>query len=134
MVGVSIRRFYGLSVVLLAALLGTGCGSPPAPESRPSGPETVTKKPESTPSVARTPTRPHFAVQVGAFVKRARADELAFQLSTRYQKLVLTTPTQVGNRTIYRVRILVDTEAEAEALALTLFRDQKLNSWVVALP
>jgi cell division protein FtsN len=118
---------------LLAAILEAGCGKPPAPESRPSAPVTVANKPEPTHPLIGTPARPQFAVQVSAFEKRAHADALALQLSTRYQKPVLTTPTNVGGRTLYRVRILVDTKAEADALAVTLSREQNLKTWIVVV-
>jgi cell division septation protein DedD len=130
---VSISRFCWLGVVFITAMLEAGCGKPPAPESRPSAPETVANKPEPTQPLIGTPARPQFAVQVSAFEKRARADALALQLSTRYQKPVLTTPTNVGSRTLYRVRILVDTKADADALVLTLSRDQNLKAWIVAV-
>ncbi|MFY9530154.1 MAG: SPOR domain-containing protein [Candidatus Acidiferrales bacterium] len=124
---------FGLGVVLLTVILEAACGKPSAPESRPSAPEAVANKPEQTPTLTGTTGLPRFAVQVGAFEKRARADELALQLSNRFQKPVLTTPTNAGNRTLYRVRILVDTKADADALVLTLFRDQNLKAWIVAV-
>jgi len=40
-------------------------------------------------------------------------------------------PAQVGNRTLYRVRILVGTKPEAEALALKLLRDDHISAWVI---
>jgi hypothetical protein len=55
---------------------------------------------------------------------------LALRFSERYHRPVLTTPTQVGNRTLYRVRILAETQPEAEALALSLLRDDHINAWV----
>ncbi len=76
---------------------------------------------------------PRVAVQVGAFEDRARADALAVLLSGRYQKLVLIAPTLSAGRTLYRVRILVGTRAEANALALALSRNEKLEAWVVPL-
>jgi len=77
-----------------------------------------------------TPADPlRFAVQVGAFDK-AEASRLALRFSERYHRPVLTTPTQVGDRTLYRVRILAETQPEAEALALSLLRDDHINAWV----
>ena len=72
-----------------------------------------------------------FAVQVGAFDK-AQADLSALRFSGRYHRPVLTTPTQVGNRTLYRVRILVGTKPEAQALALSLLRDEHISAWVTS--
>ena len=94
-----------------------------------------TRAASTTETVARvaaitTPADPlRFAVQVGAFDK-AEASRLALRFSERYHRPVLTTPTQVGDRTLYRVRILAETQPEAEALALSLLRDDHINAWV----
>jgi general secretion pathway protein A len=72
-----------------------------------------------------------FAVQVGSFDK-AQADLLALRFSEQYHRPVLTAPTQVGNRTLYRVRILAETKPEAEALALSLLRDDHISALVTA--
>jgi type II secretory pathway predicted ATPase ExeA len=77
-----------------------------------------------------TPADPvRFAVQVGAFDKE-EASLLALRFSERYHRPVLTTPTQVGDQTLYRVRILAGTQPEAEALALSLLRDDHISAWV----
>jgi len=72
-----------------------------------------------------------FAVQVGAFDK-AEASLLALRFSGRYHRPVLTTPTKVGNRTLYRVRILAGTKPEAEGLVLSLLRDAHISASVTA--
>jgi len=74
---------------------------------------------------------PRFAVQVGSFDK-AEASRLALRFSERYHRPVLTTPTQVGSRTLYRVRILAETKPEAEALALSVLRDDHISAGVIA--
>jgi hypothetical protein len=86
------------------------------------------------PLAAGTTTRPHFAVQVGAMGDRTQADQLALQLANRYKKQVLIQPTKVGEQTLYRVRILVETKPEAEALALVLRREQHLRGFIVPFP
>lgn len=120
-------------VTLLATSLGSSCKSTPAPQpSEPSAPATVAKAAEP-PAATTTPAAPlRFAVQVGAFGDKAEADLLALRLSERFHQPVLTTPTQVGSRTLYRVRILVATKPEAEALALSLLRDDHISVWVIA--
>ncbi len=72
-----------------------------------------------------------FAVQVGSFDK-AEASRLALRFSERYHRPVLTTPTQVDSRTFYRVRILAGTKPEAEALALSVLRDDQISAGVIA--
>ncbi len=123
-----------LGFLLLVASFATGCRSAPAPESRPSEPNTPTEKPEVLPLFAGTTTHPRFAIQVGALGERSQADELALQLANRYKKQVLITPTKVGDQTRYRVRVLVETKPEAEVLALALRREQQLETWIVPFP
>jgi len=72
-----------------------------------------------------------FAVEVGSFDK-AEASRLALRFSERYHRPVLTTPTQVGSRTFYRVRILAETKSAAEALALTVLHDDHISAGVIA--
>ena len=78
--------------------------------------------------------RPRFAVQLGAFLKRANAEALANRVSSRYQQETLVAPWEVNGRTVYRVRILVETEAEAESLSARIGREQKLKTWIVTIP
>jgi general secretion pathway protein A len=85
--------------------------------------------PVATVTTSAVPLR--FAVQVGSFDK-AQADLLALRFSERYHRPVLTAPTQVGNRAVYRVRILVGTKSEAEILALSLLRDDHISASVTA--
>ncbi len=122
-----------LALALLASLLGVSCGSEPPPRPQPAAPEAVKKEP--VPSQIPAPSfRPRFAVQVGAFANRAGAEALAAQLSRQYHADALVAPAEVGGRTLYRVRVLVEKKADAEALAAALQRNQKLKAWIVPLP
>jgi cell division septation protein DedD len=123
-----------LGFLLVAASLAIGCRSAPAPESGGSAPKMATEKPEVLPLVTGTTTSPRFAIQVSALEDRTQADELSIKLADRYKKQVLITPTKVGNKTFYRVRILVETKPDAEVLALALRREQKLQTWIVPFP
>jgi general secretion pathway protein A len=84
--------------------------------------------PVATNTTLAAPLR--FAVQVGSYDK-AEASLLALRFSGRYHLPVLTTPAQVGDRTLYQVRILVGTKPEAEALALGLLRDDHISASVI---
>jgi cell division septation protein DedD len=123
-----------LAFVFLTALLGAGCGNQPAPPPHPSASEAVKKEP--APKLIAVPPQPepHFAVQIGAFADRARAEALASQLSNLYQQEILVAPVEVRGKTLYRVRFLVGTKAGAEALANSMLREQRLKAWVVVLP
>jgi general secretion pathway protein A len=99
-----------------------------------SGRETAasTAKPAEPVGATTTLAAPlRFAVQVGSFDK-AEASRLALRFSGRYHRPALTTPTQVGSRTLYRVRILVGTMPEAEALALSVLGDDHISAAVIA--
>lgn len=78
--------------------------------------------------------QPRFAVQIGAFPDRARAEALASHFSNSYQQTILVAPIEVRSKTLYRVRFLVGTKAGAEALANSMLREQRLKAWIVALP
>src|SRR5580692_5134820 len=56
---------------------------------------------------------------------------ISLRFSERYHLPVLTAPAQVGDRTLYRVRILVGTKPEAEALTLSLLRDDHISASVI---
>jgi general secretion pathway protein A len=89
-----------------------------------------TAEPAAPVAIATTLSEPlHFAVQVDLFDKE-KASLLALRFSERYHRPVLTTPTQVGSRTVYRVRILAETKPEAEALAISLLRDDHISESV----
>jgi cell division septation protein DedD len=129
---------YLVGLVAVAAILVAFfalSGRRPVP---PSAPATVAATPEpkvEAKSVAVEPAvRPGFAVQVGAFVHRERAEALSSQLSERHRQLLRVTPAEVRNQTFYRVRFLVETRAEAVALAKSLRRDENLPTWIVAAP
>jgi cell division septation protein DedD len=115
----------------------------PQPPVAPQPPATAEPPVSSQPPAAPQPPVPagegkslvpRFAVQVSAFENRARAEALSAELTRRYQQPFLVAPVKVHNTTLYRVRILVETENDAEALALTLLRNQKIKVWIVALP
>jgi hypothetical protein len=98
-----------------------------------SGRATAASRGEAAAPVATTTTLAaplRFAVQVGSYDK-AEAGLLALRFSERYHLPVLTAPAQVGGRTLYRVRILVGTKPEAEALTLSLLRDDHISASVI---
>lgn len=86
------------------------------------------------PPRATPPRQPRFAVQLGAFEKRADAEALANKISTRYNLSVLVAPAAVGGREVYRVRIPAASKAEAQTLGERIGSEQKLKTWVVSLP
>ncbi len=90
----------------------------------------TTTPPETSVEVPRA----RFAVQLGAFLKRTNAEALANRISSRYQREALVLPADLSGKTVYRVRILVETEAEAESLSARIRREQKLKTWIVTIP
>lgn len=87
-------------------------------------PEPVSIQPQS---------QPRFAVQVGAYKNRERAEAVAQLLSSHYGQVLLA-PQEVAGKVLYRVRIPVETEAKAKTLAATLRQESQMESWVVSLP
>jgi cell division septation protein DedD len=87
--------------------------------------------PESPALEPPTPSR--FAVQVAAYATWSEAETLARRLSLRYRVSILVVPAKVNSRTYYRVRIPLETQAEAQALASRLARESGLETWVVSL-
>ncbi len=71
---------------------------------------------------------------MGAYKNRATAEALASQLSDKYSQLALVAPSERPEGTFYRVRVLVATRAEADALGADLRRKQKLKPWIVPIP
>lgn len=121
-----------LRLILLVVLWELVCGCQPKSKPAPSKSATTPEQPKTLPTLVNE--TPRFAVQVGAFEHRATADALSLRLADRYKKPVLTAPTLSDNRTLYRVRILVRTRTEADALALVISHNEKLDTWVVSLP
>lgn len=120
-----------LRLILFVVLCEVVCACQPRSKPAPSKSATAPQQPKRLPILVNE--TPRFAVQVGAFEHRASADALSLQLADRYKKPVLTAPTLSENRTLYRVRILVRTKAEADALALLISHNEKLETWVVPL-
>jgi hypothetical protein len=90
---------------------------------------------ESSPatSLAEGPQQRRFAVQVAAYESRAQAEALAQRLSAR-QELVTVSPADINGKVYYRVRILMETGADADRLAARLRRELEVQVWVVYLP
>lgn len=81
---------------------------------------------------AKAPTM-RFAVQLGAFEERASANALASRINAAYKRSTQVMPVRVEGKTLYRVRIAMETEAQATALAARIRREQKIRAIVVPL-
>ena len=130
-----------LVLALLALLAVAGCKHAPAPPSRPSEKEEHSQQPAAAPAPVEAPAPPqsvpggpHFAVQVGAFNRRANAEALASRLSEQYGLQTLVAPVEARGKTLYRVRLLVQNKNQAKSLANTFLRTEKLKVWIVPLP
>ena len=130
-----------LVLALLMLLPVVGCKHAPAPASRPSEKDEHSQQPATAPAPVEAPAPaqsvlggPRFAVQVAAFNQRADAEALASRLSEQYGLQTLVAPVEVCGVTLYRVRLLVQNKNEAESLANTFLRTEKLKVWIVPLP
>lgn len=85
------------------------------------------------PAAIEAYTQPRFAVQVGAYENRVRAELLAQLLSAQHKDIQVA-PRAVAGTVLYRIRIPVETEAGAKTLAANLRRGFEIETWVVSLP
>jgi cell division septation protein DedD len=108
----------------------TASPSSSAPESNPAAP--ATPPPAKTSAVseaaASVPVGTHFAVDSGLFQDRNNADALAARMPQQYRTEI--TPMNVHGRRLYRVRTIVPSETEANALATKLAHDQNLHAHI----
>lgn len=76
-----------------------------------------------------------FAVQVGAFADRPRAEALLNDLTQLFQgrAWIQVEPLQKEGATLYRVRILAVTRDEARSFADRLRRERKIEAWITPL-
>ena len=130
-----------LVLALLMLLQVAGCKHPPATQSQSSAKDEHSQQPAraAAPAVAAAPSsslpeEPRFAVQVAAFDRRASAEALAARLSEQYGLQALVAPVEANGETLYRVRLLVGDKNQAESVANTFLRTEKLKVWIVALP
>jgi cell division protein FtsN len=130
-----------LVLALLVLLPVAGCKHAPVTQSPPSTKEEHSPQPaaaaapvEAPAPVQSVPEVPRFAVQVAAFDRRADAEALAFRLSKQYGLETLVAPVEGRGETKYRVRLLVKNKDQAESLANTFLRTEKLKVWIIALP
>jgi len=128
-----------LALALLAFLPMAGCKHAPAFQSQPSAKNDRSQQPAGAPAgalaAAQVPSPAlHFAVQVAAFDRRADAEALAARISEQYGLQTLVAPVEAEGGTLYRVRLLVASKDEADSVAQSFLRNEKLKVWIVTLP
>lgn len=72
-----------------------------------------------------------FHVQVAAVADRAAAMALAKRLAVTYRYTTVVDPIEKVGRKLYRVRLRVETRAQAEALAERLRKEESFKPWIV---
>jgi len=87
--------------------------------------EAVTKSPET----ARC-----YAVQVGAYGNRAEALAMLNRLTQRFSYPTTLTPLVTQDDTLWRVRMLTTSKAEALEASEHLLQDHRVNPWIVPIP
>jgi len=91
-------------------------------------------KPVGEATTARTTAQSRFAVQVRAAESPDEAERWAELLSARVQQKALVVQVETHGKTFYRVRIPVESAAEAQNLAARVRHEFKLETWIVPLP
>ena len=87
--------------------------------------EAVTKSPET----ARC-----YAVQVGAYSKRAEALAMLNRLTQRFSYPTTLTPLVTQDDTLWRVRMLTTSKAEALKASERVLQDQGVKAWIMPIP
>jgi membrane-associated protease RseP (regulator of RpoE activity) len=87
--------------------------------------EAVTKSSEATKC---------YAVQVGAYGKRAEALAMLNRLTQRFSYPTTLTPLVIQDDTLWRVRMLTTSKAEALNASERLLRDQDVKAWILPIP
>jgi hypothetical protein len=85
----------------------------------------VTKSPDTTRC---------YAVQVGAYGKRAEALAMLNRLTQRFSYPTTLTPLVTQDDTLWRVRMLTTSRAEALKASERLLEDQGIKAWIAPMP
>ncbi len=105
----------------------------PAPEPEAAAPATAPPAKTSAVSEAAVsvPAGTHYAVDSGLFQDRNNAEALTARMPEQYRTTI--TPVNVHGRTLYRVRTIVLSESDANALAAKLAHDVKLQARITPI-
>jgi len=134
-----VARVAALALVLMLLPAG-GCKHSRANPSQPltkdeRSQQSAIADPDPAPDLVPVRTEvPHFAVQVAAFDRRDSAEALASRLSGQLGFQTLVEPVEVRGVTFYRVRLLVENKDQADSVASSFLRNEKLKVWIVPLP
>ena len=101
----------------------------PKPKSSPAKNPATTSKPP----VRAAPEQARYAVDAGSYTIRSNAERLVSEIPGKHQAHTSITPVKVRGKLFYRVRILVTTKAEADALSVQLLQKEKVHAVILAL-
>jgi membrane-associated protease RseP (regulator of RpoE activity) len=90
---------------------------------------------QTTRAVTKTPeTARCYAVQVGAYGKRAEALAMLNRLTQRFSYPTTLTPLVTQDDTLWRVRVLTTSKTEALKASERLLQDQGVKAWIIPIP
>jgi len=90
---------------------------------------------QTTVEVTKSPdTTKCYAVQVGAYGKRAEAVAMLNRLIQRFSYPTTLTPLVTQDDTLWRVRMLTTSKAEALKASEHLLQDQGVKAWIIPIP
>jgi hypothetical protein len=90
---------------------------------------------QTTEAVTKTAgTKRCYAVQVGAYGKRAEALAMLNRLTQRLSYPTTLTPLVTQDDTLWRVRMLTTSKAEALKASERLLQDQGVKAWIIPIP
>jgi membrane-associated protease RseP (regulator of RpoE activity) len=90
---------------------------------------------QTTAAVTKSPeTARCYVVQVGAYGKRAEALAMLNRLIQRFSYPTTLTPLVTQDNTLWRVRMLTTSKAEALKASERLLQDQGVKAWIMPIP
>ncbi len=101
----------------------------PKPKSSPAAKPPTTSKP----LVQAASFQARYAVDAGSYQVRSNAEGLVSHLPRKYQPQATLTPVRVRGTLFYRVRVVVATKADADALSAHLLQTEKVHAVILPL-
>jgi len=105
----------------------------PAPAPKLKSPPAAKPAPASKPPVQAAPVQARYAVDAGSYTIRSNAERLVSEMPRNHQPHTTITPVTVRGKLFYRVRVVVATKAEADALSAQLLQKEKVHAVILAL-
>ena len=102
----------------------------PAPVKSAAGESAPAKPAPPQPAAEGAPPVKNYAVDAGIFREKSNAESLAKRIWNRHQAQAMITPIQLHGQTLYRVRLLVESQQKAQTLTTSLLQEENIQASV----